>query len=154
MSRGFLALVAAGLVAVTVAGEAKAQMMPMWDVNGLARQNIQFGQQMDQLAWQQSWRIAASLPPGYQVPANPHMMDGYRAASAAYIHGMQANSVRTSNAIERTGQAFRGNALYINPNTGAGCYLPWSGGPVYNVGPYNYATPGPRYDRGVNYWVR
>jgi hypothetical protein len=146
-------LVVTAVLAASVVGRVNAQTMPFFDINGLAQQNIAFGQYMDQRAWQQAWDIARQLPPGYQVPFNmsawQQSMQGYNQAAANYLQGMQTNSQRTSAAINHWGQAFRGNALYTPTYGGPGYYLPWTS-PSYNVGPSGMATPGMRWDTGTN----
>jgi hypothetical protein len=141
MTRKMLTLVAGGLVAMVVTSEAKAQNMPFCDFNAWMAQNAAFDQMMDQRARQFAWDYARSLPPGYVVPVNPNFAAGYREASERYIRGMQANSQRTSAAINRWDNgAIRGQWGYAAPN-GQVHMLPSNHG-GYTVTPYGHVQPG------------
>ncbi len=157
MWRKYVILSAAGILSLAWASEAKAQAMPFIDLNGMAQQNIAFGQYMDQRAWHTAWSIARQLPPGYRVqfnmPAWQQSMQGYQGAADRYIHSMQKHSQVRSAAVYNWGQAFLGNAYYSAPGSGSGYYLPWMG-PAYNINPFGQATPGARWDRGFNVYAR
>ncbi len=157
MCRKHLILTAAGLLSLAWAPQAKAQAMPFIDLNGMARQNVQFAQYMDQRAWHTAWAIARQLPPGYRVqfnmPAWQQSMQGYQGAADRYLQSLQKGSQAQSAALYNWGQAFRGNAYYSAPGSTHGYYLPYTGS-TYNLDAFGWATPGLRYDRGINLYAR
>jgi hypothetical protein len=78
-----------------------------------------------------------SLPTGVTNESLRASINGANQAGQSYIASMQSNSARTSAAINGwTTGAIRGQANYVDPNTGAKTLLPYysSPGQVQNVG--------------------
>lgn len=94
-----------------------------------------------------------SLPTGVTNESLRASINGAKQAGESYIASMQANSARTSAAIDKwTTGAVRGQAAYVDPNTGATTMLPYysSPGQVQNIGGAggNYYTQ----DAQGTYW--
>ena len=91
-----------------------------------------------------------SLPTGVTNESLRASVNGANQAGQSYIAAQGANSARTSAAINNwTTGAIRGQAQYIDPNTGAKTLLPYSSqqGKVVNNGGQDYTQ-----DAQGNYW--
>ena len=123
-----------------------AQMMPFFDINKMAQNELAFQQQFNHMAWQQSLALA-KLYGNRPIPYNA--MTIFKANNDAqnyfhnhYLPAVQQNSKVASEAVSNwTKHAIQGIGPYYNPQTGHIYESPWIHN-QYHLNRYGEAAPG------------